>query len=165
MDKTVSEIIKEVKGQTDEYVRELKAKSPPEPEPEMPPLGTFKEESGRFQKEFERLKRKCPDLFKRVVIYALVETYYDQTELVRLCKYCFLHYYMPPWWIEDRLYVDTNVKGDQDPPAWTELLKNIEEGLSKDGEPYKIEVLCMFQHSPAMADFCRQHGVNLVMPK
>jgi len=158
MDKTVSEIIKEVEGQTDRYARELKAKCPPEPEPEMPLLGTFEE-------EWERLKREYPDFFKRVVIYALVETNYDQSELVRLCKYCTLHYHMPPWWTEDRLYVDTNVRGNEHPPAWTELLENIEKGVSKDGAPYKIEVLCMFQYSPAIADFCRQHNVELVIPK
>jgi hypothetical protein len=115
--------------------------------------------------ELERLKRENPGFYKRVAIYALVESYSDQTELLRLCRYCIEHYHTCNYWLEDCLYVDTNVKGNEHPPAWTELLKNIEEGLSKDGEPYKIEVLCMFQHSPAMADFCRQHGVELVMPK
>jgi len=163
MDKTVAEIIKEVKGQLDEYAREIHAKYSSEPEPELPPQWTHKELFQYLQVEEERLRRKRPDWFKWAAVYALVDTYYDQSELVRLCKYYLLQYNPPTWWIEDRLYVDTNVKGNEHPPAWTELLKNIEEGTRKDGEPCKIEVLCMFQHSPAMADFCGQYGVQLVM--
>jgi len=165
MNKTVSEIIKEVKGQMDEYVRDIHARYSSEPEPDLPALEVYKTTFDWAQAAMEEVERKHPGYYKWAAIYALVDTYYDQSELVRLCKYCFDHYHMPPWWTEDRLYVDTNVKGDEHPPAWTEVLKNIEQGTAKDGQPYKIEVLCMFQYSPAMADFCRQHGVQLVMQK
>lgn len=165
MDKTVAEITKEVKGQIDEYRREAYAKYGSEPDPEPPPMENYKTRLDWLQAAMEQVERKHPGYYRRAVIYALVDTYYDQAELVRLCKYCFQRYHMPPWWAEHRLYVDTNVKGDEHPPAWTELLKNIEQGTDKEGDPWKIEVVCMFQYSPAMEGFCRQYGVHLVMLK
>jgi len=157
MDKTTSEIVKEVQGQTNEYMRQLQAKYPAKSQTERTPL--------ELDEERERLKRDNPDFFKEVAIYALVESYSDQSELLRLCKYCTVHYCCCIYWLDVCLYVDTNVKGNEHPPAWTELLGNIEKGVSKGGEPYKIEVLCMFQQSAGIADFCRQHNVELVMPK
>jgi len=156
MNRTVSEIIAEVEAQTRGYVREQMARHPPERQR----FDSFEE----LDEELNRLKREYPEAHKHAVIYALVESYSDQAELLRLCKYCSLRYLCCAYWLDDCLYVDTNVQGNKHPPAWTELLENIEKGVSRDGGP-RIEVLCMFQSSPGIADFCRQHNVKLVIPK
>ena len=157
MNRTIPEIIGEVKTQTGDYLREQISKHPPE----RHDVKTLEE----LDDEMERLKREYPESYKRVAIYALVESYSDQAELLRLCKYCADRYLCCMYDLENSLYVDTDVHGNEHPPNWVRLLEDIEKGVRIYGNQYKIEVLCMFQASPGIEDFCRQHNVKLVIPR